>query len=55
MEVYWIALEKALIGEFRVMENDNWLKVKEFVKENVGESAHANWIQPIELKEIKTL
>ena len=35
------------------MENDIWQKVKEFVKENVGESAHANWIQPIELKEIK--
>ena len=35
------------------MENDSWLKVKEFVKVNVGESAHSNWIQPIELKEIK--
>jgi len=53
VEVSWIALEKTRIGEFRVMENDSWLKVKEFVKENVGESAHANWIQPIELKEIK--
>ena len=53
MEVSWIALEKTLLGEYKVMENDSWSKVKEFVKENVGESAHANWIQPIELKEIK--
>ena len=53
MEVHWFALENSQIGKFRVMENDSWLKVKEFVKENVGESAHANWIQPIELKEIK--
>ena len=35
------------------MEKDEWSKVKEFVKSNIGESAHTNWIQPIELKEIK--
>ncbi len=35
------------------MEKDEWLKVKEFVKSNIGESAHTNWIQPIELKIIK--
>ena len=35
------------------MDKDEWSKVKEFVKSNIGESAHANWIQPIELKEIK--
>ena len=35
------------------MEKDEWSKVKEFVKRNIGESAHTNWIQPIELKEIK--
>ena len=34
------------------MNKDEWSKVKEFVKSNIGESAHANWIQPIELKEI---
>ncbi len=34
------------------MNKDEWSKVKEFVKNNIGESAHANWIQPIELKEI---
>ena len=34
------------------MKKDEWSKVKEFVKSNIGESAHANWIQPIELKEI---
>ena len=34
------------------MEKDEWLKVKEFVKSNIGESAHTNWIQPIQLKEI---
>jgi chromosomal replication initiator protein len=35
------------------MDKDEWSKVKEFVKINIGESAHTNWIQPIELKEIK--
>ena len=35
------------------MEKDKWSKVKEFVKNNIGESAHTNWIQPIELREIK--
>ncbi len=35
------------------MEKDEWSKVKEFVKNNIGESAHTNWIQPIELREIK--
>ena len=35
------------------MEKDEWSKVKEFVKSNIGESAHTNWIQPIQLKEIK--
>ena len=35
------------------MDKDEWSKVKEFVKSNIGESAHTNWIQPIELKEIK--
>ena len=35
------------------MNKDEWSKVKEFVKINIGESAHTNWIQPIELKEIK--
>ena len=35
------------------MNKDEWSKVKEFVKSNIGESAHTNWIQPIELKEIK--
>ena len=35
------------------MEKDQWSKVKEFVKSNIGESAHTNWIQPIELKEIE--
>ena len=35
------------------MNKDDWSKVKEFVKINIGESAHTNWIQPIELKEIK--
>ena len=34
------------------MNKDEWSKVKEFVKSYIGESAHANWIQPIELKEI---
>ena len=34
------------------MDKDEWSKVKEFVKSNIGESAHTNWIQPIELKEI---
>ena len=34
------------------MNKDEWSKVKEFVKSNIGESAHTNWIQPIELKEI---
>ena len=35
------------------MDKDEWSKVKEFVKINIGESAHTNWIQPIELIEIK--
>jgi chromosomal replication initiator protein len=35
------------------MDKDEWSKVKEFVKINIGESAHTNWIQPIDLKEIK--
>ena len=35
------------------MEKDEWSKVKEFIKNNIGESAHTNWIQPIELREIK--
>ena len=34
------------------MKKDEWSKVKEFVKLNIGESAHTNWIQPIELKEV---
>ena len=34
------------------MNKNEWSKVKEFVKSNIGESAHTNWIQPIELKEI---
>ena len=34
------------------MDKYEWSKVKEFVKSNIGESAHTNWIQPIELKEI---
>ena len=47
------ALENYELGKVKFMENDSWLKVKEFVKVNVGESAHSNWIKPIELKEIK--
>ncbi len=34
------------------MNKNEWSKVKEFVKSNIGESAHTNWIQPIELQEI---
>ena len=48
MEELGLALEVELF-----MEKDEWSKVKEFVKTNIGESAHTNWIQPIELEEIK--